>query len=279
MEALTTTTQQPTALALTGNATYDPTVREFNAFADGRPVTADLVREFYDTLKAKVAAGTIRPSTVNVKKSALRKSLDATFAAMADSYKLRAVIDQFFKAELKSYKTQKSVTQDHIPDGDATDKIAQAAPERIAVLVETLAATGLRIAEALSLRMKHATQQGKVFSFKVIGKGRKERTVFLPETLVAKIRKAYGSETDILFAGKGGNAISRQYAWREIAKYSTQAIGQPVHPHTFRHSFATRKIKQGYDIAALSRYLGHSTTAITLDMYVHTAFDAEAALS
>ena len=43
-----------------------------------------------------------------------------------------------------------------------------------------------------------------------------------------------------------------------------------VHAHTLRHTFATRAIESGFELKSLSEVLGHATTAITMERYVHS---------
>jgi len=58
-----------------------------------------------------------------------------------------------------------------------------------------------------------------------------------------------------------------------LEKYLTECELKGVHFHTFRHTFATRCIEVGFEIKSLSAILGHSTTSITLDRYVHASID------
>ena len=46
-----------------------------------------------------------------------------------------------------------------------------------------------------------------------------------------------------------------------------------VHFHTLRHSFATRCVEAGFEIRSLSEILGHSSTRITLECYVHSSMN------
>ena len=56
-----------------------------------------------------------------------------------------------------------------------------------------------------------------------------------------------------------------------MEKY-TRACGlEGVHFHTLRHTFATRAVEVGFEIKSLSEVLGHATTTITLDRYVHSS--------
>ena len=58
-----------------------------------------------------------------------------------------------------------------------------------------------------------------------------------------------------------------------IEKY-TRACGlEGIHAHTLRHTFATRAVEVGFEIKSLSEVLGHSTTTITLERYVHSSME------
>ena len=58
-----------------------------------------------------------------------------------------------------------------------------------------------------------------------------------------------------------------------MEKY-TKACGlEGVHFHTLRHTFATRAVEAGFEIKSLSEILGHSSTTITLDRYVHSSLE------
>lgn len=58
-----------------------------------------------------------------------------------------------------------------------------------------------------------------------------------------------------------------------LQKY-THACGlDGVHAHTLRHTFATRAVEVGFEIKSLSEILGHTTTKITLERYVHASME------
>ena len=58
-----------------------------------------------------------------------------------------------------------------------------------------------------------------------------------------------------------------------LGKY-TRACGlEGVHCHTLRHTFATRAVEVGFEIKSLSEILGHATTGITLERYVHASIE------
>ena len=56
-----------------------------------------------------------------------------------------------------------------------------------------------------------------------------------------------------------------------MEKYTRECGLEGVHFHTLRHTFATRAVEVGFEIKSLSEVLGHATTTITLDRYVHSS--------
>ena len=58
-----------------------------------------------------------------------------------------------------------------------------------------------------------------------------------------------------------------------LEKYTSECGLEGVHFHTLRHTFATRCVEVGFELKSLSEILGHASTAITLDRYVHASMD------
>ena len=58
-----------------------------------------------------------------------------------------------------------------------------------------------------------------------------------------------------------------------IEKYTRECGLEGVHAHTLRHTFATRAVEVGFEIKSLSEILGHATTTITLERYVHSSME------
>ena len=139
--------------------------------------------------------------------------------------------------------------------------------------------TGLRVSEALSLSVDDVrTDRGFV---RVRGKGNKERLAPLSEAarerLVEYLRVRQemvpvlggGGDEQALFLGARGGPLSRREAQRIIARLAASAgIGQDVHPHTLRHSFATHLLQAGADLRSVQEMLGHSRLSTT-ERYTH----------
>jgi integrase/recombinase XerD len=132
--------------------------------------------------------------------------------------------------------------------------------------------TGLRIEEACSLERLNIHLKER--EIKVLGKGNKERTVPIsPE--VAALLQQYIEVTpttgSYLFPGPGRRGYWDKSCFERTLKRACrkQAIVPPVHPHQLRHFFATTALRQGLSLKMTSRILGHSSVAITGDIYQH----------
>jgi integrase/recombinase XerD len=147
---------------------------------------------------------------------------------------------------------------------------------RDTAMLELMYATGLRVSELISLKMNNINWQ--VGFLTTMGKGGKERIVPIGKTAydclyryVQEIRPAFlkKGQTDTLFLNRSGAVFSRQGFWKMVKKYATQAgLQKKVHPHTFRHSFATHLLEGGADLRSVQMMLGHADISTT-QIYTH----------
>jgi len=153
-------------------------------------------------------------------------------------------------------------------------------------LVEALAATGMRISEALSLNTESVDMcKGEAV---VIGKGNKQRTIFFTERAVAWIKRYLalrGKPTEPLFAGRSGERLqvtSAQAMFRRASEPLFKRTGKRVTPHILRHTAATTLLQRGCPIGHIKEILGHQNLETTCRFYlgqltkaeVRRAFDA-----
>jgi len=146
---------------------------------------------------------------------------------------------------------------------------------RDVALAELLYGSGLRISEALSLSVDDVrADRGFV---RVRGKGGKERLAPLSEAAMLRLREyldqrqwlAHDADAQALFLGLRGGARPRRGAQRVVARLAVQAgVGQNVHPHTLRHSFASHLLQAGADLRSVQEMLGHSRLSTT-ERYTH----------
>ena len=153
-------------------------------------------------------------------------------------------------------------------------------------LVETLAATGMRISEALSVNVDSVDlSKGEAV---VIGKGNKQRTVFFTERSLTWIKRYLALRNDAtqpLFTGRNGHRllITSVHAMFERTNAAVLArIGKRVTPHILRHTAATNLLQRGCPIGHIKEILGHQNLETTCRFYlgqltkaeVRRAFDA-----
>jgi integrase len=140
--------------------------------------------------------------------------------------------------------------------------------ERQRLFLCFLYSTWARVAEMRGIRLADCKAVLGTVYFSVLGKGKKERTLRIGENIFNAIREVFKGQV-YLFETSRGKPYACQYISGEIRKVTEKAIGRPLSAHKMRHSFATRQLAHGVPVDALSRYLGHSDTSITLKYYSH----------
>lgn len=135
--------------------------------------------------------------------------------------------------------------------------------ERILLILETLAGTGIRIGELPFITVR-AVEDGRA---EVRGKG-KNRSILLSNALRSNLRgyiKRKGITNGPVFISRNGTPIHRSTVWREMKSLCVDA-GIPVDkvfPHNMRHLFARVYYDMEKDIAKLADLLGHSSIETT----------------
>lgn len=142
--------------------------------------------------------------------------------------------------------------------------------ERLALLMETICATGIRVSEVPYITVE-AARRGRV---DVALKG-KIRTILLPGKLCRKLLKYAGHKkiaSGEIFLTGSGNMLSRRQIWAEMKRLCKHAGVETskVFPHNLRHLFATVFYRACKDIVQLADVLGHSSVETTR-IYLLTA--------
>ncbi|MEN6376131.1 MAG: site-specific tyrosine recombinase XerD [Smithella sp.] len=147
---------------------------------------------------------------------------------------------------------------------------------RNSAMLELLYATGIRVSELIGLTMNSINWQ--VGFLVVMGKGSKERIVPIGKTAYdctrhyvekARPQLMQGKSTDILFLNRFGGKFTRQGFWKIVVGYAKKSgLYKKVHPHTFRHSFASHLLEGGADLRTVQVMLGHADISTT-QIYTH----------
>ncbi len=153
-------------------------------------------------------------------------------------------------------------------------------------ILETLYATGARESEVINMKKQDIYED--IGFVRIFGKGSKERLVPINRAALHWINRylldirpglVSNKVTPLIFLTNRGNPLSRMGLYNIVRKWSDKAGLADVHPHTFRHAFATHLIEGGAGLRAVQEMLGHadiSSTQIYTNVsrkYLHDAYD------
>jgi integrase/recombinase XerC len=150
-------------------------------------------------------------------------------------------------------------------------------------IMELFYSSGLRLAELVGLSVTEVDLKDR--TVRVLGKGSKTRIVPVGRQAVDALKTwlkqrvaLAGSGVDALFVGRSGRPLSvRSVQLRVGAWGRRQGLGVHVHPHMFRHSFATHLLESSGDLRGVQELLGHADIGTT-QIYTHLDFQHLAAV-
>ncbi|SDO26110.1 tyrosine recombinase XerC subunit [Klenkia soli] len=165
-----------------------------------------------------------------------------------------------------------------LPDDASTEAAAVAL--RDALVVDLLYASGVRVAELVGLDLDDVDHGRRLL--RVLGKGRKERSVPFGVPAEAALRRwldagrpvlaRAGSGPALLLGVRGARIDPREI--RRVVHAATAAVpGAPeLGPHGLRHSAATHVLEGGADLRSVQELLGHASLATT-QIYTHVTVE------
>jgi integrase/recombinase XerC len=144
-------------------------------------------------------------------------------------------------------------------------------------IMELFYSSGLRLSELVGLNVADVDLADR--TVRVMGKGQKSRIVPVGSHAVQAIsswRKERGAlaptDEQALFIGRNGTRLGARAIQQRVAAWARrQGIGVHVHPHMFRHSFATHLLESSQDLRGVQELLGHANIATT-QVYTHLDF-------
>jgi integrase/recombinase XerC len=150
---------------------------------------------------------------------------------------------------------------------------------RDAAVLALLYGSGLRISEALGLKVRDVPKPGAGDSITVMGKGRKPRMVPVLQPVLILIAEyvslcPYAAAPDrALFVGAKGGPLSPRIIQLVMERLrGVLNLPETATPHALRHSFATHLLGRGGDLRAIQELLGHASLSTT---QIYTAIDTE----
>jgi len=225
-------------------------VRAFAAWLEERPLNKEAAVAWKEYLLAKCYA----PSTVN---------------------SMLIAVNQFFKFQhwdelcVKTVRVQRQIFRRRDKELTKNEYVRlletahSLGRERLALLMETICATGIRVSEVKYITVE-AARAGRA---EVALKG-KIRTILLPGKLrrkLLKYAKKQNTGSGEIFLTRTGKGMSRRQIWAEMKAICKQAGVAPskVFPHNLRHLFARTFYKVCRDVVQLADVLGHSSIETT----------------
>jgi integrase/recombinase XerC len=144
-------------------------------------------------------------------------------------------------------------------------------------LMELFYSSGLRLAELTGLKLRDLDV--KLGQVRVLGKGSKERIAPVGSMAVKALRRWLAVRTcmaapdqQAVFVGRNGGALgARAVQLRVAARARAAGLPQHLHPHMFRHSFATHLLESSRDLRGVQELLGHANISTT-QVYTHLDF-------
>lgn len=146
--------------------------------------------------------------------------------------------------------------------------------KRDRAIIEFLNSTACRVGELVKVNIEDINFQSR--ECKVLGKGNKERMVYLTDVCIYHIQEYLKERTDdkpALLTGKGTDRMTEggvRFALKTIAKRAELSCN--VHPHKFRRTTATALIDKGMSIQDVAQVLGHVNVNTTMT-YIYTNKD------
>lgn len=160
-----------------------------------------------------------------------------------------------------------------INDFEQSDNVS--ARDKLAV--KMIIYTGVRVSEALNLKLKDIFPEGEVYLLQIRGKGDKMRVAMIKRSHIQDLldlwlikRKELGIKSEYLFANKKGNPLTQAYLYKIVDQILSYGgiFKEKMGAHMLRHSFATLLYQKSQDLVLVQEALGHADLN-TSRIYTH----------
>jgi len=244
-------------------ATIEKYLRDILAFmdwADSREITKELAAAWKDHLKKS----SLQPETVNSKLSALNRFF--SFLGWEDCrVKYLKIQHRLFR------RADRDLTKEEYKK--LFDTAVSLGKDRLALLMEVICATGIRVSEVKYITVEAARAGRADISLKG-----KIRTILIPGKLCRKLQKYAKKQKTVsseIFLTRNGKGLSRRQIWAELKALCKRAGVEvsKVFPHNLRHLFARTFYHTYKDIAKLADVLGHSSIETTRIYLISTGVE------
>jgi integrase/recombinase XerC len=251
-------------------AAYAADLRQFLEFlsppetAPPEPGAIDrlIIREWLAALyRMKLAAVTIRRKLAAVR---------GLFRFLLREGVVRVNVGRLVRTPKAPKKLPEVMTPDQVNtliDGVGAGKLERPFPARDRAIFELLYGCGVRVSELAGLNLEDVDRAERWL--RVRGKGRKERQVPLPGQAAGALerylaQRPVAREERAVFLNHRDQRLTARGIRGIVKFYATLISGDPsIHPHSFRHAYATHLLADGADLRAIQELLGHARLSTT----------------
>lgn len=257
-------------LAKNSVESYERDLARLKSWADGESLDViELTRQDLRGFVADLSREGLSPTSVSRITSAVRGFYK--FLMLDGHIKKHPAED--LDTPQKGFYLPKFLNQAEIESLLSAPNVSQEIGLRDRAILELMYACGLRVSEAVNLKIGDAELDLGILTCK--GKGGKTRKVPIGTSAVewlksylALRRKKENIEINNLFVSSLGKPITRQTIFKFIKEYAEKVGLEDVSPHTLRHSFATHLIQNSADVRSVQQMLGHADISTT-QIYTH----------
>lgn len=243
---------------------------------NGYGISFEGLKAYAEYLDSEIDGKRLSANTYNKRLIGAKSRLRFLFKHSPESFD---VLKRYqFEEALKELKVKKinssAVGDDDILTPEEVEKlITESDDTTVRLMIEFLYATGVRITEMLNILLSDIKRSNGKYTINIRGKGNKERAVFAGKELVDRIKRHFKGTTYLFeHHGKSYNRIS---ITNRIKAQGKIVLSKSISAHTLRHSFATHMLQKTNNLKGVSKYLGHSSTSTTADLYVHSELSWE----
>lgn len=142
------------------------------------------------------------------------------------------------------------------------------------LILKIIIFTGIRVSEAIHIKMGDVSEENDLFIIRIRAKGNKYRVVMIKKELIAHLLQNvsinYMSKDTLLFVNKKGTPLTQAYVSRIVEQllFKTGIRKQKNGAHMLRHTFATMLYKKQKDLVLVQEALGHASVN-TSRIYTH----------
>lgn len=217
-------------------------------------------------------------STINVSLVMMRRRFLYLFDKTNNMIDKRATFEYKMKTFKSPSKVNKGLSPEKLFSKQEINYMISMTGPRTSLIIEFLYRSGCRRAELCGILLNDCKEKRHHVDIHIYGKGNKVRIIPIKKDLLKRIKNVFKGKK-YLFEDGSNKRYTGKTIWALVSKPSKKLIHRHLSPHMIRHSRITHIRAESGDLKATSLFAGHSSTAITADVYDHTEFDAKTILN